>query len=280
MNAVDFTALIALDKRGIFPYETESGEEFLLRVKQEERADAVPAEFKDAKPIPQEVIREGGNLTEKFYAFRRTNDRGFFLSRGVGLLWGGCAVCDLEKKQSFFLLRAAFARQKKWFCYRRDELLAHELCHVARASVEDPAPEEFFAYQTSFSFLRRTVGDFFCTSFDAVLFLIPTLLLPMASFARLLWFPQLQLGWFYALLGGVIGFFAVRSWMRRRRIARAAGKLTDFGVKQPLAVLFRSTFQEMAEIAALPDRAAWRKWLGEKSARSLRWGIISRRFCA
>ena len=280
MNGIDFTSLIALDKRGIFPYETENVDAFLLRAKETFPPDFVPAEFHDAEPIPPEVIREGGNLTEKLYAFCRTGDRGFFFTRGVGLLGGGCTVCDLESKRCFFLLRAPFARRKKWFCYRRDELLAHELCHVARATVDDPAMEEFFAYQTSFSCLRRAIGDFFSSPYAAIFFLIRTLLLPAASFAKLMWFPQLPLWCFYLLLGAVMGFFAIRSRLRRRLISRAMWKLSKFGVRQPLAVLFRSTQKEMKEISALSGLAEWQKWLEEKSAKSLRWGIISRRFCA
>lgn len=279
MNGIDFASLIALDKRGIFPYETENVDAFLRRAEETFPSDAVPAEFREAEPIPSDVIREGGFLTEKLYAFRRTDDRGFFFTRGIGLLGGGCTVCDLESKRCFFLLRTPFARRKKWFCYRRDELLAHELCHVARATVDDPALEEFFAYQTSFSCLRRAIGDFFSSPYDAILFLIPTLLLPAASFARVMWFPQLPLWGFYLLLGIVMGFLAVRSRLRRRLVSRARRNLSNFGVRQPLAVLFRSTQKEMKEISALSDLAAWQKWLEKKSAKSLRWGIISRRFC-
>ncbi len=279
MKDVSWSTLISLDESGNFPREGESAADFVARV-DALKGYGAPDELRFAAPIPPEIIAEGGNLTEKLFAFRRTGDLGFFESRGIGLLGGGCTLTDPDSGASFFLLRKGFARKKKWFCYRRDELLAHELCHVARAPLGDLTLEEYFAYRTSFSALRRALGDIFTTSLDALLFLAPAFLLPVAAFVKVRWIPRLEMGVFYALFGAVMLFFAIRSIARRRLVRRAQKKLTEFGVGKPLAVLFRMTAKECNVVAGLPDGAAWQRFLAQSRQSSLRWEIIARRFCA
>ena len=147
-----------------------------LTVKSE---DAIPAEFYD---IPAE-------MTRLLYGFEVRHVPGFFLSRKVGLLWGGCLIGDPELNFSLFLLRGTFRNRKKWLFYSRDELLAHELCHSARQSLGEATLEEFFAYQTSPSKLRRNLGNCFIRDRDAVLFVLPSLLLLLAELARSFLFP-------------------------------------------------------------------------------------------
>ena len=150
----------ALDAAGFLPGVGEEAADFESRVAairdahkqfEEELAEkgevTVFQEFllKESERIPAEIIAEADELTGELYDFRTVHVPGFFLSRDVGLLWGGCMISDTELPFSFFLIRGAFRKHQKWFLYNRRELLAHELCHSMRQPLRDIPLEEFFA---------------------------------------------------------------------------------------------------------------------------------------
>ncbi|MDD3118906.1 MAG: hypothetical protein PHQ27_06995, partial [Victivallales bacterium] len=136
--------------------------------------------------IPPAIMAEAAAATHALYAFSIAWVPGFFLSRGIGPLWGGCAITDPENLLTIFLIRGNFARHPRWFIYHRAELLAHELCHAARMVLDDYRLEEYFAYQTAHSRLRRYLGNCFRTPVDAILFLIPIMLLPLVEIFRII----------------------------------------------------------------------------------------------
>ena len=121
-------------------------------------------------PITPEIIQEAALVTEKLYGFTINWVPGFFLTKGLGMLWGGCTVTD-DKGLQLFFIRKGFKNKQHWFLYDRDELLAHELCHAARSVFQDCELEEHFAYATAKSALRRYMGNCFRTELDALLFL-------------------------------------------------------------------------------------------------------------
>jgi len=160
--------LLLIDKLDSIKRELEENGKFLL-------LDWL--ELKAADIIDAEIMTEAASITEKLYGFSINWVPGFFMSTSLGLLWGGCAISLPEEHCAFFLIRKNFRNAKKWFIYRRDELLAHELCHIARTPVNDLSFEEYFAYQTSFSRLRRYIGNCFIVAYDAILFIMPIMIL-------------------------------------------------------------------------------------------------------
>ena len=110
------------------------------------------------EPIGSGIIAEAADKTEKLFGFRADWVPAFFPARGLGLLWGGCTVIT-DSGFPVFFLRRGFRDKPKWFIYRRDELLAHELCHAVRGCLEDEPYEEHFAYMTSDSAFRRWSGN-------------------------------------------------------------------------------------------------------------------------
>ena len=232
------------------------------------KSDSIPADFYDA---PAE-------LTGSLYGFAVRHVPGFFLSRQVGLLWGGCLIGDTDRHFSLFLLRDTFRTRKSWCFYRRDELLAHELCHSARQALGENTLEEFFAYQTSPSALRRRFGNCFINDRDAVLFVIPPLLLLAAEILRSVWFPRFP-SWIFWILALVYpAYLLIRNRRSTRLLMTAKHKLEAFGVAMPLAVLFRCTSEEMTEISSLGDAEAWKNYVAGKAEREVRWRIIGARF--
>ncbi len=275
--------LAELDARGLLMAPGESPEAFLDRLeKLSEEMDGLDAEIaKDGgfellpglelspkERMPQEILSEGEATTEKLYGFKIDWVPGFFLSKGVGHLWGGCAISFPGGYPVVFLIRSAFATKRRWFIYDREELIAHELCHVARTPLSDRPLEEHFAYQTAKSRLRRFSGNCFQTPADAFLFLIPTMILLLAqclkTFANLDALPIWPF-WLLALSGPC--WLLLRNIRQRKMAAKAAKALSDAGCAKPDALLFRMDYQEAKELAQAKDAPAAIERLKAKDAR-------------
>ena len=230
--------------------------------------DAIPPEFYDA---PAETTR-------KLYGFEVRHVPGFFLSRQVGLLWGGCLIGDPELDFSLFLLRGTFRNREKWLFYRRDELLAHELCHSARQALGEVTLEEFFAYQTSPSRLRRNLGNCFIRDRDAVLFVLPSLVLLGAEIARGFFFPEFP-AWIFWILALVYPLYLlIRNRISLNLVRRAEKALVRCGVEEPFAVMFRCTREELKTIARFTSSEELRTFADERGKSEIRWRIIRERF--
>ena len=253
--------------------------EFSSRLENEIEVEALPGvTVRKDDAIPPDFYDAPAEITRNLYGFEVRHVPGFFLSRQVGLLWGGCLIGDTERHFSLFLLRDTFRTRKKWFFYRRDELLAHELCHSARQALSENTLEEFFAYQTSPSALRRRFGNCFINDRDAVLFVVPPLLLLAAEILRNVWFVWFP-SWIFWILALVYpAYLLIRNQRSASLLKKAKRKLEEFGVAMPLAVLFRCTREEMTEIASLGDAESWAGYVDAKAEREVRWRIIGERF--
>lgn len=228
--------------------------------------------------VPVEIIAEAGAVTEKYYRFSITWVPGFFLSRDIGWLWGGCAISDTARTVTVFLIRSSFMNRSKWFIYDRRELLAHELCHAARNVINDHMLEEFFAYQTAPSRLRRYMGNCFIHKYDAVMFLFPPLVLLAAQMAKtfggLIW--PIWPFWLFALAYPV--YLLLRNNLARMEFFRACSRLLAFGFAEAPAILFRCSRQEIKDIALLVSPEAFRRFVQHRASTNLRWRIIQHRF--
>ncbi len=228
--------------------------------------------------VPDEIVVEAEEVTDALYAFRAAHVPGFFLTRDVGLLWGGCMISDNDLPLSIFLVRGAFRTRERWFVYGRRELLAHELCHSMRQSLHEATLEEYFAYQTSPSRLRRYLGNCFIHERDAILFVMPTLLLLAAQLAQSFFWERLPVWPFWPVALAYPLFLLFRNAASRRLVKRAAKKLAAWGVERPQAMLFRCTREEMRELTELPDRDAFHAHLALRTDLELRWAVIQQRF--
>ena len=258
--------LLKLNAHGIFPAPEENAEDFRRRLLKEyaytrkihkaqqnhqdkitlwENADGTnKIEVKSEAAISRDLFEPAFETTRELYDFAIDYVPGFYLFEKVGLLWGGCSIYDDETEMKIFLLRPAFKNKKRFLIYDRTELIAHELCHCARQVMHDHAIEEYFAYQTSCSRLRKYIGNCFIRECDALLFLFPALLLPIAQVIKnFVWMP-LPILPFWLLLAGVLGFFLIRNQKCRNIIAKARRKLKNMS-DRPDAILFRSTLDEL-----------------------------------
>ncbi|WP_302454051.1 hypothetical protein [Victivallis vadensis] len=281
-----------LDGAGFLPRRGESAEQFFRRVEtilgihREFEAELAAAgevgvyglQLRSQDRIPDEIIGEAEEVTDRLYSFRTRHVPGFFLSRDVGLLWGGCMICDPDHPLSVFLIRGAFRKRQRWLFYNRRELLAHELCHSMRQSLEEITLEEYFAYQTSPSRLRRYLGNCFIREYDAIWFVIPALLLLLAQVAQSFWLPGLPVWPFWPVALAYPAFLLIRNGISRRLVKRAAKKLAAFGVEKPSAVLFRLDREEIRRIGAMEQPGEFEQYAAERKESDFRWAILCARF--
>ncbi|PVY42811.1 hypothetical protein [Victivallis vadensis] len=283
---------VELDGAGFLPRRGESAEQFFRRVEtilgihREFEAELAAAgevgvyglQLRSQDRIPDEIIGEAEEVTDRLYSFRTRHVPGFFLSRDVGLLWGGCMICDPDHPLSVFLIRGAFRKRQRWLFYNRRELLAHELCHSMRQSLEEITLEEYFAYQTSPSRLRRYLGNCFIREYDAIWFVIPALLLLLAQVAQSFWLPGLPVWPFWPVALAYPAFLLIRNGISRRLVKRAAKKLAAFGVEKPSAVLFRLDRGEIRRIGAMERPGEFEQYAAERKESDFRWAILCARF--
>lgn len=274
-----------LDARGFFPAPGEMAEDFLARAEKmipSLSSGALPDDplLRDAIPMPREILREGASRTESRFGFTLDSVRGFFPAKNLGFLWGGYTLAG-EDGRSFFLLRREFIKKKRWLFYDRAELLAHEQCHAARAPVpaggDDPY-DEFFAYRTSDSALRRYLGSCFRSQADSLLFLSGILLLMAAEFLVFSGIaPELPLSLFLFLTLLWPAILFCRNQRTRNTFFRAEQKLKNAGFLRAEAILFRAAPPEIEAIADAPEEETGKMAEGF-AAKELRWQIALRRF--
>jgi len=263
--------------------------------------------------IGTDILTQASEFTEKTYNFSINWIPGFFLSKGLGLLTGGCSATS-ETGFTFFLIRSAFSGKKKWLWYSRNELLSHELCHAAREPLKDRHLEEFFAYKLSSSPFRQYFGNCFQRPFDAALLLLPLFLLLTVQIVNTFLFSGIPMLWFWIIAFIYPIFLLIRNqfyrniyFKARKSLLSAFGEdrrlstsqsfikmkpITDHGPQTtdhdllsreiPYdSILFRCNSVEINKIGKFvnsPERL--KKWIEDNVKIELRWEIINRRFIA
>jgi len=297
MSEIPLQALCDLDAAGFLPGPGETAEDFLHRVETIRRVEAdfltrVESEGKAVvfdclelgaeERIPEGLLQGAGAVTWALYRFRAGHIPGFFLTKGVGLLWGGCLLGDPVAHFSVLLLRGVFRDREKWLSYRREELLAHELCHAMRQDLQEPTLEEFFAYRTGNSRLRRYLGNCFVSTWDAWFFLLPMLLLPLAQIVRIFFAPALWNWPFWCIALAWPVWLLYRNHRSRQLVFRAKKGLRRAGVVQEAwgPILFRCTREELRRLGECSRREELLELATVWSRTELRWRIISARFLA
>ncbi len=90
-------------------------------------------------------------------------------------------------------------------------------------------------------------------------------------------FLQLPLWPFFILVLIYPAFLLIRNQLARNRYFRAEKNLKEISVRQPEAILFRCSMDEIRRIASL-KKEKLRQWIQRKIQEELRWNIIALRF--
>lgn len=228
--------------------------------------------------IPEAVFAEARAETERLYGFQIDWVPGFFINPQYSLLFGGCAFYFYPDFFALFIIRRAFARRERWLIYSRRELLAHELCHVARIALGSRVYEELFAYQTATSAFRRFSGSIFRSQAEALALLGSTLALLAAQMVQTLVWSAWPVWPFWGLVVGV-GLWLMLHLARLQRRFEAALRAAEWlAPGQARAMLFRCTDDEIDDLACLDAPAAAQSWLAARGEASCRWRVIRARF--
>ncbi len=279
-----------LDSQGILLRPNEDINSFKQRIiKLKNAIDEVDERLDDGKKyevfdnvavskdqrISLEILSDASNITESKYKFSINWVPGFFLTEKLGFLWGGCAAFDPDNGLSIFLIRSNFAKKKKWLIYSREELLSHELCHVARMPLDDVAYEEHFAYNISFSTFRKYIGNCFQNGYDSILFIIPIFLMMFAQIAQIFFYRELPL-WIFSIFAIIYPLFLfIRNFYYRKIYFKALKNLNLIYPKSSEAILFRLVKDEIKALSILKSKEEVKEWLKINSKKDLRWKIIT-----
>lgn len=286
------SALVELDARGLLLGGNETPEAYAKRLRElrehygvmeaslgeggryEIQGIAVEAHAR----IPAELFGRARSATRDMYAFDADWVPGFFVDPAFGWFFGGCAFHFFPDFFTLFIIRRSFAARERWLIYNRDELLAHEMCHVARVALDSVVFEEMFAYQTATTGFRRSMGSVFRSPFDSYMLLGVTAILLVAQVLRLFVFPSLWIVPFWGLVWVAAGFLSWRQWRCRSAFKRAVTNLADRAGPAALAACFRCTDEEIARLAELTDPGELSEWLDYRCRTSTRWRVIEARF--
>ena len=172
-------------------------------------------------------------------------------------MWQG-AVCWIEEGLPVLQLREGFQKGHYLGLYRREEVLAHEAVHAARAAFEEPENEEFFAFAVSAVRWRRVLGPIVRRPWEVWL-------LMGGGLAGALWDGFTWIG------AGILGVGFWRLIRQHRRLKKAAATaMKRLGDKKKVrAVLFRLTDQEIRKMA----RGEW-----VEGDDTLRWRLIRKAY--
>lgn len=276
------SALRKFDRHGLFPAPGEDCQQFAERLSHlataldeleknlAQQGSVEPCsgiELRKNSVIPAAITGEALEKTCKLYDVKPDWVPGFFADESFGMLWGGCALTDPESNLVLFIIRKAFLKKCKFLVYDRQELMAHELTHAAHQSINEIKYEEYFAYRTAQSALRRFFGGCFISKYDSLCFLLPILLLPVVQFLNIFTTLSLPVSFFYLLAAIYPVFLVCRCFATWRTANKARKFLQQNHVAEPDAILFRMT---AAEISALAH--------GQMvQGNDLRWNLIKER---
>lgn len=218
--------------------------------------------FDAADLIPPTVYRDADETTRNAYGFQVDWVPGFYPKKNLGLLWAGCTLISETLPYPVFTLRKEFRNREIFMkIYSKKELLAHEICHAARAPLNDPVYEEHFAYGISNRAFRRYFGNCFRTEWDALMFLSPVLVALAQIVIFALGYGLDPLVWRLLFIVSCMPIFYlfIRNLRDRGIVKRARVILVKHGVANPDAVLFRCPTHEIRALAkgTLKPENAW-----------------------
>lgn len=291
-SAGDLAALVELDARGLLMGANETAEAYAARLRElrehygvmeaalaEEGRYEIEGVAVDAHArIPSELFGRARAVTRDMYGFDADWVPGFFVDMTFGWFFGGCAFHFFPDFFTLFIIRRSFAERERWLIYNRDELLAHEMCHVARVALDSTVFEEVFAYQTATTGFRRSVGSVFRSPLDSYMLLGVTAILLAAQVLRLFVFPSLWIAPFWGLVLAVGVFLGWRQWRCRGAFSRALANLAGRAGSDAMAACYRCTDEEIVRLGQLTDSGELSEWLDYRCRTSTRWRVIEARF--
>jgi hypothetical protein len=244
---MEMQELLRLNSEGLIPGPGETEETFTLRVQ------AVKDFFsKQDSPVAPHHWQWAAERLRALFDFSPRWCPVFFSSKGLAP-WQAAATWINQPHGNVKPIYTIQIRASRWvfFLIDRDELLAHEAAHAARAAFNEPKTEELFAYLTSSAKWRRVVGPIFSQPKESLL-LVGTLGLgAVFQMVETIWGLSVFSEGFFFSAAALSLFLSFRLLRMRTRLTRAARQLIPL-LRDPekvRAVLFRMTDQEIIRLS-------------------------------
>lgn len=243
--------LLLLNKRGLVPGPQESDQDFWRRA---ESAKTTYDEWRETHPLTSPLFDFSLDWVEIFYSKKRLP------------FWQG-ALTWLEKIPRI-QLHPQFKKGSLLKIYSRQEVLAHEAVHAARAQFFEPRFEEHFAYLTGRKGFRRILGPLLRSDREGRLFLALLALSTAGAMFGVAWLSLLPCA---ALSFGVMRLARAHSTFRR-----CEQNLVPFVREKQmvLALMLRLADKEIATIAKSSSEEVAR-FISQHKNSSLRWKMLS-----
>lgn len=255
--------LLYYNEQGIIPGPAESEEDFFKRAEyclslKDSLAERLGKEFSFQEKIPENLWESPWKTTDVLYGIKPTWIPIFFSNHRLHFWHGGSAWIFQQNEEtptsSFFQLRRTFRHSDTYLgIYHRDEIIAHELCHVGRMLFEEPQYEEILAYQSSPSKLRRWLGPIVQSPWESALFVFLLFFILILDISILAVQPDLfiAVSWVKLIPLGFIAYGCLRLSQRQYRFKKCLNHLNQ-ALGTPLkanAVIYRLTDSEIEDFA-------------------------------
>lgn len=268
--------IVKLNHLGLIPGPGEEEEAFKTRVNYcLHLTDQLPKELGEPnKTIISPSLMEKYDFFAEWVPLYFSNDK-------LAPWHGGCAWIFQMNEESptaaLIQLRDSFRTSKKYLgLYDRDELLRHELVHVARMKYEEPKFEEVLAYDTSSSPLRRWFGGLIQSSRESMFFvLLLGMIVVFDLFLVATNRPEAYLiaFWLKLIPLGLLLLALVRVWKKRRIYSSCVSNLSKINKEKAEAIAFRLTDEEIKLFSAwTPEKI--KEYAETKAKEELRWRFI------
>jgi hypothetical protein len=276
--------LISLNKLGFIPGPLESEDIFIKRISYSKLLFSDPENFFSQKKISlpfnfeNKVKKPLWSWSKKtisqIFDIAPENYSAFFSNKKLSFFEGASTwILPIEDNLSLPVLQFRKTIKTKNYLgiYSFEEILAHEAVHMARVAFEDSKYEEIFAYLTSSSSFRRTLGAviqhkwevlvFFSFVFSAVI----SQFMFLNSLSIFLWFCS-----FLFLSLGLIRLFFLKLVLKKAHILISKYVKNN---KKALFVLFRCSDEEIKMFSKISMKE-FTQYVDSKKHSSIRWKII------
>jgi len=264
-----------LDSIGIFPLVDESEDEFLKRAEtilikatksetQNLCVDELTYELPYSERLDEKDQSKYSFKANEIYGISPNWIPAYYLDRGLPFLTGGMAVHyknkDSHNWETFFQLKKHFKTKSKWFIYSAGEIVSHEMCHVARSSLNSNRYEETIAYQTSSSLFRRYIGGALVNPSDNLIFLIAVFWMLLCSIF-LIQFDFFFFGMDFGPLVLITSLGLVRNHNIRKELNTCKKKLHLLFGESYHKILFRLSDSEIKQLSKCRNHDIHDWWL-------------------
>lgn len=239
----------------------------------------LPFEVNDQQS--REILEEVLPRTNELYGIQPRWVPLFFNNYQLAPWHGGCAwifqLNDQTPTAAFLQLRNHFRHSPSFLgIYQRSELIAHELAHVGRMLYQEPQFEEFFAYQSSSSRLRRWLGPIVQSSKESLFFILLLGLVVMTDLALLSLGTKMDaLSWGVRLLPLLFLALALgRLIYRHQTLQRCLKNLeTLYTFSQAKHILYRLRDNEIKEFSKFSPLET-QEFIDQATDGSFRWRFL------